>query len=352
MAKERYDITSYALGSTDLPAILDQMPGGIVTRLHYAFLRPQEDGSVSAGFPDSEAEDFEALRAYRSRNSGLRLLLSVGGWEWSRWFSEIAASSSKRRLFVKSVVDYLERSEFDGIDLDWEYPTGGGHEHNSRHQEDPRNFLVLVEELREAFVSAGREETLLTAALGAQPEGTAKLDLPALAKVLDGIHVMTYDFYGEWDRHWGHHSALRTTSGSPRSAEGAIDAFVRGGFPRAKLNLGIPFYGRAWRSKAAEPLPGSAAEGDGERAGLTWDQVSEILAENPSGLRFDEEAEAAWYYADGLILSFDNENTIGRKCAWLREQGLGGALVWALHGDRKFSLASALAAGLTESETR
>ena len=39
---------------------------------------------------------------------------------------QMAAVSSKRSIFVQSCVDFLKKYNFDGLDMDWEYPAERG----------------------------------------------------------------------------------------------------------------------------------------------------------------------------------------------------------------------------------
>ncbi|GIY04251.1 chitinase 5 [Caerostris darwini] len=67
----------------------------------------------------------------------LKTLLSIGGWNES---SQMASSSSSRSTFVQSVVQYLRKYGFDGLDVDWECPTMRG-----GRPEDKRNFVLLLQ---------------------------------------------------------------------------------------------------------------------------------------------------------------------------------------------------------------
>ena len=59
----------------------------------------------------------------KKQNPKLKVMLAIGGWnEGGKKYSAMAKSQSSRAKFVESVVAFLEKHEFDGFDLDWEYP--------------------------------------------------------------------------------------------------------------------------------------------------------------------------------------------------------------------------------------
>ena len=47
----------------------------------------------------------------------------------------MASNRYNRQLFVFSAIKYLRDRDFDGLDLDWEFPRGG---------EDKKNFVLLL----------------------------------------------------------------------------------------------------------------------------------------------------------------------------------------------------------------
>lgn len=56
-------------------------------------------------------------------NPNLKVLIAIGGWnEGGKKYSDMAATKMSRDKFVQSVVTFLQEHQFDGLDLDWEYP--------------------------------------------------------------------------------------------------------------------------------------------------------------------------------------------------------------------------------------
>lgn len=103
----------------------------------------------------------------------------LGGWSFgTQKFKEMSATRYSRQIFVFSAIPYLRERNFDGLDMDWEYPKGS---------DDKKNFVLLLKELREAF-EAEAEETkkprlLLTAAVPVGPDSIrGGYDVPAVAK--------------------------------------------------------------------------------------------------------------------------------------------------------------------------
>ena len=59
-----------------------------------------------------------------------------GGWSFgTAKFKEMSATRYARQTFVFSAIPFLRQHQFDGLDLDWEYPKGS---------DDKRNFVLLL----------------------------------------------------------------------------------------------------------------------------------------------------------------------------------------------------------------
>jgi chitinase len=70
---------------------------------------------------------YERFNDLKKKKPGLKTLLSVGGWNMgSGPFSQMVATVSSRKIFINQTVEYLRNRTFDGLDIDWEYPTQRG----------------------------------------------------------------------------------------------------------------------------------------------------------------------------------------------------------------------------------
>lgn len=71
-----------------------------------------------------EAKDSEfipALVQYKGANPKLKVVLSVGGWNFpSSYFSKMVATSDSRSKFIASVKQWAQKYSLDGVDIDWE----------------------------------------------------------------------------------------------------------------------------------------------------------------------------------------------------------------------------------------
>lgn len=68
----------------------------------------------------------------------MKVMISVGDGSGAA-ISKMVSNEKSRDKFVASVLDICDAFDFDGVDIDWEYPyfrTGS--------KEDKRNFILLL----------------------------------------------------------------------------------------------------------------------------------------------------------------------------------------------------------------
>jgi chitinase len=72
---------------------LSQVPVKELTHLIYSMAKPTSSGACELSHPAIDVPNMRALKALRAKNPQLLVLLSVGGWSGSTYFSDLAATS-------------------------------------------------------------------------------------------------------------------------------------------------------------------------------------------------------------------------------------------------------------------
>ena len=310
---------------------------------------------------------FHQLQILKANNPHIKTLISVGGWTWSAYFSLVAATEESRQNFAASCVDFIQLYEFDGVDIDWEYPVGGGLETNIYSPDDTENFVLLLEEMRAQLDVAG--DYLLTVATPAGPEKIAYHNLTDMEPYLDYFNIMAYDFHGPWggdgDAVTGHNAALYLQEDDPLpepyysgyNANAAVTAYLDAGIVPEKLNLGVPVYGRGFGG-VTNANDGLYQEWTNVPWFGTWengvfdyiDLTNNYINMNGFESHWDEEAMVPWLYSPSqqVMITYDDPASMAHKAAYILDQGLGGAMFWEFNGDTNEELLDVLYDAFTD----
>ncbi len=275
----------------------------ILTTINYAFAHVND---TFDGIRIDNPSRLDSIASLKRSAPGLEVLLSVGGWG-SGGFSEMASDSLKRKSFAEACRNLVDRLGLDGIDIDWEYP-GSSAAGISSSRADKNNFSLLMRDLRQAL----GEDNLLTMAA---PATVGFYEFRDVIPYVDFINVMAYDL----NRPPYHHSSLfRSRLSGDMTADEGIRAHLAAGIPSGKLILGVPFYGHG-------------------KKGVFPDFVdfSDIRPEKKMKEEYDKIA-CVPYIVDKegkMVMTFENERSIARKCRYVLENGLGGIMFWEYGGD-------------------
>jgi chitinase len=281
---------------------------------------------------------FHQLQELKKLYPRMKILISLEGKATS--FAQ-AAQPENRVAFVSSCIDMFVRGHFaagatapgifDGFDLDWEYP----------QQEDAPNYLALLQEFRKQL-DAARPGLKLTIAAGPSPRMYHSVDFSAVAKVVDLVGLMNYDYSGPWHKETGFHAPLYSDHSG--SADGTIKQYEEDGVPAEKLLLGVPFYGYSWKSVGAENhglfQPGEAVHED-----RPYRYIQTLIG--GSTVYRDETAQAPWLYDGDTFWTYEDPVSARFKSTYAAQHHLGGVMVWELGEDsRDGQLLKAVHAGL------
>ena len=298
-----------------------------LTHVFMGAVLPRTDATLDTTFYITNTTGPQVARtlATRAHQAGRKALLMLGGAGAHDGFVG-AASSTNRATFIANILATMDRLGYDGVDVDWEPITSA----------DRPAVLALLQGLR-----AARPTMLITI-----PVGWANTNFPGeidgwygqVADVVDQVNIMTYSMAGPYSGwvSW-HHSALSGNGGNhPSSAASSAALYLAAGVPAAKLGLGLGFYGSCWRgvTQPLQSITGATLIDDDNQMNYAAIMASYYVAANRS---WDASAQAPYLsFATGRgplgcnFISYEDEQSIAAKGAYIRNNGLGGAIIWTI----------------------
>lgn len=269
--------------------------------------------------------------ALKQQNPKLEVLAAIGGADeqFTNAFASLSNSSENRAFFVNNVVDFVEKHSLSGIDIDWEFPTS----------DDTNNFISLLQEIRTAFRFT---RNILTVAVAPDKwRADISYDIPKIARSVNFINLMTYDFHGKWDEYVGHHaqlfpSALQSPYVKELNCASSVTYWLSKGAPAYKLNLGIPTYGNVFiLQNQKEHRIGSQtniSETKETRGNMGYDEYCDVK-KNGWKQQFDNNFRVYYAVNSHSWVGFDSWQQIRRKAKYVKDLKLGGVMFWSIDTD-------------------
>lgn len=278
---------------------------------------------------------------YLAHQNGVEIYPSIGGWTLSENFPGLAANPNARKNFADNCVKLIEDYDFDGIDIDWEYPTYAAH---GGGPDDTENYTLLTKEIRDALDALGQANNRfygLTAAMPCGPDLINGIDLGEVKNILTEFNLMTYDFHGSWSPKTAPNAPLYDFTGSPElSVHGCTENFLKGGVTKDQINIGLPFYGRSFLATIGSTINdfNQAYAGDADLKAWADDEgtpqyfnIRKKLSQFTS-VRHEQTKTQFAYNTFGFV-SYDDELAICDKTEYAMDNDLLGFIIWEVSGD-------------------
>ncbi|KAG1680093.1 Acidic mammalian chitinase [Nymphon striatum] len=270
-----------------------------------------------------DAAGYYGLAKLKQKNPNLKVIFSVSDRKRVGGLHYAASSQQNRTRFINQAISFTKKYNFDGLDFDWEFPTG----------KNKALFLLLLKDFRQTLTK--RKSNLIISA--AVSGGTSIYNVPLMAKYLDFINVMTYDYNSFLSR-------LRTAYNSPlyaetletgsertRNSNFSMHSWIKGGAPSTKLNMGMPTYGRGF-ILASENDHGYNAPAVNDAGTPEYPVICKFL-KNGGHRVFDNSSKVPYAYGMKKWISFDDMESVTYKSKYIKAMNLGGSMIWVLDSD-------------------
>lgn len=228
-------------------------------------------------------------------------------------FSAICNDENQYKRLTKDIIDFIEKYNLDGVDLNWEWP-GIMWCDQKPLPNDGENFNIFVKYLRDNLP----ENKIITYASHVLPN-KYNMDYK-LKDYVEHINVMCYDL-GEGCKNIAHNS-IGENNKNHFTCKYSIKSYVQNNvITPEKYILGIPFYGRVSYSKDPQIFP--------------INEIKNFLEKEPHKYKKQTTTDTVsfLYENEQAICSFENKHSLYKKIKMVIENKLGGIMIWNIAQD-------------------
>ncbi len=206
----------------DVPDVKFKMTNVVV----YAFFAVNGTGTLTVNSPST----LDAVLT-KARANGSKVFVGIndGTGDGKTNFKNMAASASGRNNFVKDLMSKVRQYGFDGVDMDWEFP--------STSDGTDVTFTALMKELSDSLHRNGRYYLSCAITAGKYAGGYRDAIRSEIFPYVDFFNIMAYDDFST-SAPFRHHSDYAL-------AQTCLNYWLNTRqMPPSKCVLGLPAYGR------------------------------------------------------------------------------------------------------------
>lgn len=322
---------------------------------YYAFANPNSDGSLTIN-----TKYLNKVLALRSE--GIRVLIVINGAvkESLQAMVKLSNDDTTRKIFVNNILDLVLSYNFDGVDIDWEFPGTSGLD-GFTTDIDKVNLNKLLRDLRKGLDNIQDERGtnyVLSTAIPSTSWGSKRYDfigddvLGGINTYCDYVNMMSYDLNnGSYTTHL---SPCYSSSAANDYKFGCVYGTIRFtelGLDKEKIILGCAAYGKSYKiTEAVDSTKENIALG----LKGTLIKLENVIGSYSSGTLYysgvynllnDSNYQNYTEYSNGkvvgsylynktnnIFITYDSVLAIKEKCNYALENGLG-IMIWAYGED-------------------
>ena len=260
--------------------------------------------------------------------------ITLGGFTFSsadatrKTWSMMASQAESRKTFIASLGNFMKRYGFQGVELDWEYPSA---EDRGGSANDAANLVALVREMRTAW----NKDYGVSATL--PPDAYLRgFNAKGMEQYIDFFNYLSYDLRAPLSAD----SKVSSHSDIGEIAKAAAALWKAQVDPK-KVNLGLSKAGRGYTlsdTKCAHfncNVSGPSKPGPcTNEAGLLSNvEINDVIKEKRLKAQLVPDSmskEVSW---DNEWIGYDDDETFRMKTEWAAENCFGGTTFWSLDMD-------------------
>ncbi|KAK8076337.1 hypothetical protein PG994_003609 [Apiospora phragmitis] len=311
----------------------DDIPLGYYTHIFYSFALVHPDTFHVVQMDTETGSHYDEVTQLKNRQPGLEVWIAIGGWAMNDPgpFSDMVKSEANQDAFFESLISFMALHDFDGVDLDWEYPVA---EDRGGISEDFDNYVHMLARLRNRLNGTGHRVGISITLVGSPDQDEPVQGLADWTKsrhLTDGVWDKTVNSIGPYA--FAHTNLTEIQLG--------LELLWRNNINPQRVNLGLGFYGRSFTMKDPSCMHAGCEFIDGAHGGectgtpgvLSAAEINRIIKDGAT-VTFDEkEAVKIVTWDTDQWVSWDDAQTLKIKQDYANKRCLGGTMIWAIDLD-------------------
>lgn len=258
--------------------------------------------------------------------------VALGGFDFSnpgspnhQTWKLMTARNDWRAQFIRSLAEFMDHYGFQGVDLDWEYPSAGD---RGGSINDAANYVALLREMRSAWGT----KYGISAALPSSSVYLGGFDVKGMETYVDFFSFSSYDVDGPKDAGVIHpHTDIRDIQNNTTTPWAThLDA--------KKLNFGLAYYGRGYTltdpkcansgcKSAGASKPGPCTNSAGIMSNVEIHDLVKQKGLKPQMVPNTMSKQITW---DDQWMGYDDDETMNLKINWAAQNCFGGTAMWSV----------------------
>lgn len=284
------------------------------------------------------------MHQLRALNSRLKISMSIGGANTAKSFSSVTVTKKSTKQFVANIVANVNALGFDGVDIDWEFPS-------SDHDTKMLTYMLELLKYKLSHTGEGREK-IISLAIPLDLDTLKHFDFRMLDQYVDYYNLMGYDISGTWSHVAGFQSQLypdKNIAGSTISVDNTVK-YLEPLVNKSKILLGMPAYGVSFNADNLYKNFNDCAPIEDKNITDNQDKDDKCIIDYihlpPKGYVEVSDTEIGAAYAhsapgqpEGIVV-YDTPAISRLKAQYVEKNGLGGGMWWDSKGDTLISNAT------------
>ena len=302
-----------------------------LTTIHYFALDIDGEGNINkddGGWQKFKSDDYENFRtkmaSYPIRAGVTFVSLKADD------IARVVNNKTRQKKLIDNILKIMKDQDFVDLNFDFEYV-------GDLDSTTIKNYTSLVENI---VTQIHEKIPGSVVSIDVYADSVAKkriFDIPALAKIVDQIIIMGYDFNRLGSVKAGPVAPLFGKEKYEYEIYQSVVDFLES-VPPEKLVLAVPFYGYEW--PVTDPQPNSFVIPSSKQPQMaSYKRAMSLAKDNHININFDDESKSAWFsYFDKdsktyRQIWFENERSLGLKFDLVNQANLTGIGIWALGYD-------------------